>query len=231
MKIGTIVLCRYGSSRLPGKILADVAGRPILSYIHERASSGSEGGPVVVATSLDETDDPVAAYCAYHRIPFYRGALHNVAERFLGCAVAHGFDFAVRINGDNLFASPKLMQETSALVRTGKYDFVTNVRGRTYPTGMSVEAVRVSFYASILPRFSKPEHFEHVTLYLYENEGVGRRAYLENGWCPGARGKHMAIDTADDLERARRLFAMTSGAHLDYDLPQWHRLMTGACSP
>lgn len=228
MKVGYVILCRFGSSRLPGKILEDVAGRPILEYIHERVSTAAGVDPVVVATSLDSSDDPIAAYCVRHGLPFYRGPLDNVADRFLGCAVQYGFDYAVRINGDNLFASPALLAEAASHARTGRYDFVTNVRGRTFPTGMSVEIVGVPFYASVLSAFTQPRHFEHVTLYLYENEGIGRRRYLENQWCPEARGTHMAIDTEQDLAMARQLFGRTGGAHLQYDLPQWHRMMGGA---
>ena len=229
MKIGFVILCRYGSSRLPGKILADVSGRSVLSLIHERTLRGADGAPVVVATSLDPSDDPIAAHCVREKIPIFRGALSNVAERFYGAARHFGLDVAVRINGDNLFASPAVMRSVSSIVRRGGYDFVTNVKGRSYPTGMSVEAVGVDFYAKVLSSFHTRDHFEHVTLYLYEHEEIGRRYYLHNEWCPEARGTHMALDTSSDLERARCLFEQTVGSHLDYDLPDWHRMMAQTC--
>jgi spore coat polysaccharide biosynthesis protein SpsF len=230
MKLGYVILCRYGSTRLPGKILASLGGKPILSYIYERVCCASERDPVVVAMSLDSSDDPIAQHCVRANIPFYRGSLDNVADRFLSCASVNGFDYAVRINGDNLFASPAIMSCAAGLARDGHYDFITNVKGRTYPTGMSVEIVNVPFYASAIQAFSSAAHFEHVTLYLYENEHIGRRFHMENNWCPEARGTHMAIDSAQDLEAARRLLEQTGGAHLNYDLPQWHRMMTGASS-
>jgi spore coat polysaccharide biosynthesis protein SpsF len=103
MRIGIIVLCRYSSSRLPGKILLPLYGKPILEYILEKITSVVPKDSVVVCTSDLKTDDSISTYCTDKGYNCFRGSLDNVAQRFLNCADHYQFDYIVRINGDNLF--------------------------------------------------------------------------------------------------------------------------------
>ena len=82
MKIGAIVICRYNSSRLPGKILKKINGKPILTYIIERLKCVQNLDDFIVATSINTTDQPIVDYCIKNQIKYFRGSLENVAERF-----------------------------------------------------------------------------------------------------------------------------------------------------
>jgi spore coat polysaccharide biosynthesis protein SpsF len=221
LKTGLILFCRYNSSRLPGKILREINGKPILAYIYERLCHAAPEHGLVVATSHEASDDPIAAYCQEHNMTCFRGDLNNVAHRFLACALHFDFDYAVRITGDSLFASPQIIRAMLPYTESGEYDLISNKKGRTFPVGMSVEIVRTPFYQQVYQDFEKGDHFEHVTLYLYEHEEVGRRFYFYNKWCPEAGGVQMAIDSEDDLARAGRLLDRTNGAHTNYDLCDW----------
>jgi len=220
MKIGIIVLCRYDSKRLPGKILKKIQGKTILSHIIDRLHKVRSAPQVVVATSTQKPDDIIQEHCNTSGIPCYRGDLQNVAERFLSCAQAYQFDYAVRINGDNLFTDPILIDLMIDQVMSGNFDFISNVPDRTFPYGMSIEILKTDFYATILPRFSHERYHEHVTLYLYEHEELGKRQYFYNTVCPSLKGENLAIDNDKDLNLAEKIFAMLSHLHKEFGLKE-----------
>ena len=108
---------------------------------------------IVIATSRNRIDKPIEDYCIKNNISYYRGSLENVSERFLKCAIHHRFDYAVRINGDNLFTDPSMIDDYCDLAISGAFDLISNVPNRTYPSGMSVEVIKVPFMRKIAPNF------------------------------------------------------------------------------
>jgi spore coat polysaccharide biosynthesis protein SpsF len=203
MNVGVVVLCRYSSSRLPGKILLPVAGKPILTHIVERVRLS--GLPAVVATSDQTSDDPIEMHCRQIGVNCFRGSLDNVADRFLRAARAHGWGYAARINGDNLFVDPILLREMAAVAAGGEYELITNVPGRSYPPGASIEIVKVNTYAALASAFTKPAYREHVTLYLYDHPDSCTRHLQVNPLRDQMAGINLAIDTPDDYLRAQRI--------------------------
>ena len=181
MKIGTLLLCRYSSSRLPGKILMELQGKPILQHIYDKLALVVPQESIVVCTSGEATDDRIEAYCQQNGIQVYRGSLENVAGRFLAAAKAYDFDFVTRINGDAPFINMHMYASMLVACRTNQYDFISNVAGRTWPVGMSAETVRVSFYEELQPQIQSEDlSYEHVTSYLYAHPKVGRRYDIKN---------------------------------------------------
>jgi spore coat polysaccharide biosynthesis protein SpsF len=219
MKIGFVILCRYSSSRLPGKILMEIKGKPILDYIIERLLSVNSNLNVVIATSNEDSDHPIAQYCLTQEISYFRGSLENVAERFLQAAQAHDFDFVFRINGDNLFLDPDLIRLAIAHAETGQFDFISNVERRTFPKGMSIEGVDVSLYAKALRFFSTYEK-EHVMPYFYSNASQFRTLFLYNNDIPEMAGVQLAIDTLDDFEIANYIIDRCSSLHIEYGMKE-----------
>ena len=211
---GVIILCRYNSTRLPGKILHEINGQSILSIIYQRIKRANLGIEIVVATSNEIDDDPIARKCERLSIPYYRGSLNNVAGRFLRAMEYFNFDYAVRINGDNLFVDYEALGKIIAIAQTGKYDFVTNVPGRTFPKGMSLELLRRTFYSKCYENFSDNTfHTEHVTSWLYEND-YGERHILVNNVIPGAQCIDLAIDTQEDLDFAKQIVGATKNRNI-----------------
>ncbi len=205
MKIGFIILCRYNSSRLPGKILRTIHQKPILQYIVDSLSELVDKDAIVVATSEEATDNPIAEYCKANNINLFRGDLNNVSKRFLDCAKTYGWDYATRINGDNLFVDTRTIQDMLKIAQTNKYDFVSNVKNRTFPKGMSVEMVKTDYYQEQYQRFTEPDHFEHVTIFLYQNDNNQNYYYFYNTRCPEAAGLQFAIDTQEDFDLAEQI--------------------------
>jgi spore coat polysaccharide biosynthesis protein SpsF len=225
MTVGIIILCRYDSSRLPGKILREIRGKPILQYIYERVQKAVLPESIVVATSAEASDNPIVEYCKAQDIQVFRGSKNNVAQRFLDCSNTYGFDFCTRINGDNLFVDSDLLRKMLAIAEGSNYDFISNVRARTFPRGMSIEIVRRVFYEQAVKEFDKPEYFEHVTLFFYEHEHYGCQLHITNQDCSEAAGINLAIDTPDDLKKAESLISRMTSDHSNYQLKEIFELM------
>lgn len=210
---GIVVLCRYNSSRLPGKILRPINGKELLGYILERLETLQKEYPVVICTSVERTDDPIVDYCVKKNIDYYRGDLNNVAKRFLDCCQEHGFRYAVRINGDNIFLDYQLIERMIGKIESGKLNFVSNVKKRTFPKGMSVEIVDVDFYKEKYPFFSTDD-LEHVMTYFYRTD-EGRKEFVYDEPEHGI-GLNFAVDTMEDLKGAERIIAKMDKDHRLY---------------
>jgi len=225
MKIGFIIICRYNSNRLPGKILRKIKGKPILQYIFERLNYVVLAENIVIATSTESTDDPIEQFCIDNGYQCFRGSLNNVAERFLKCTEKFEFDFATRINGDNLFIDISTLKGMIEIASSNKYDFISNVKNRTYPKGMSIEIVKTSYYKECYQKFSDESHFEHVTLYLYENDRDKKHYYYFNTTCPETAGMQLAIDTEEDFAFAEKIFCNFSTDHFNYGLEEIYEII------
>ncbi len=222
MKIGTCLLCRYSSSRLPGKILRPLGDKPILQHIYDKLLTVVPKETVFVTTSTEASDDIIEEYCEEHDINIFRGDLKNVAGRFLAAAKANGFDFVTRINGDAPFINMGMYANMLQICRTGDYDFITNVKDRTFPIGMSAEILRTSFYEKIQPAIQANDDYkEHVTLYLYEHPDVGNRYYLFNTENPELTGLHLAIDEEKHYLLAQRIVKALGDEYYRCDFNQF----------
>lgn len=204
MKIGAVILCRFNSSRLPGKILKEINGKPVLLYIYERLKK-IDNLNIIVATSNETSDDPIFNFCNTRGIHVYRGSLNNVSLRFLNAANQHDLDYIIRVNGDNLFIDIETMKYMIGLAKRNAYDFISNVKGRSFPYGMSIEIIRKSFYEKEYPNLVTKYYQEHVTIYFYENPDKGSMFFIYNNVVPEVKGIQLAIDTLEDFKRAQKL--------------------------
>lgn len=205
--IGAIILARMDSRRLPGKVLAEVAGKPVLWYIVERLKSVSPALPIILATSGREVDDLLAEFAEASNIGLWRGSLDNVAQRFLDAARHNRLDAAFRINGDSPFIDRELISAGLKAYGSSSVDLVTNLHPRSYPYGVSLELIRVGALAAVLGKTSDPEDREHITRAFYRS----RRGYrIVSLGRPGKDAENpetrvrLTIDTEADLLAFRR---------------------------
>lgn len=216
-KFGAIILSRYNSSRLPGKALMKIQGKEILRIIIERLSVVIPVSDIVIATSSEETDNPIADFAQQNGYNCFRGSLENVALRFFEAADKYSFEYAARINGDNVFVDTEVL--ASMLQQLSfDYDFITNVHKRTYPKGMSIEIVKLSSYRDCLEAISAHEkYFEHVTSFWYEH--APKDVFFQyNTKLPEASGLQFALDTKEDFERISKIFDVFTESHINYNL-------------
>jgi spore coat polysaccharide biosynthesis protein SpsF len=205
-----IIQARMSSARLPGKVLADLGAHTVLSLLVARLRTASALDGVIVATSSDPSDDPLALATADLGLPCHRGPLDDVAARFAGAIESCGAWSVVRVCADSPFLDPRLVDAAVALHRASDVDLTTNAVPRTYPPGQSVDVVTSEAFVATLDAM-KGAHREHVTSYLHEHIERFRstRIVLD----PATRVS-MAVDTADDLVRARAAYAVIGGRRI-----------------
>lgn len=213
--IGIIILSRYSSRRLPGKALLEIEGKKILKYIIERLLQVINIDNIIIATSNESSDNPIAEFAKTEKIQCYRGSLDNVSKRFYEAANRNNWKYAIRINGDNIFVDTKVLEEMIAIAKTNNYNFITNVKDRTFPKGMSIEIVDIEYYKKRLSDINEHNNYqEHVTLHLYELYNTNDDFYFfKNTAFPEAAGIQLALDTKEDFERTQKIISKFTNPH------------------
>jgi len=201
--IRIFVQARMSSQRFPGKVLAPLAGRPLIAHVLERCGRAFGPEHVVLATSSDASDDPLAMFAKREGRTLFRGDLDNVAMRFQQCLAAHPCDWFVRISGDSPLIDPRLIVRI-AEQRAPQFDLVTNVQKRTFPPGQSVEVVRGECFARIDSGALSAEEREHVTLAFYRASGKYRIRNVAARE-PGLERQSYTVDTPEDLRAVEAL--------------------------
>ncbi|HLN09941.1 MAG TPA: NTP transferase domain-containing protein, partial [Xanthobacteraceae bacterium] len=209
-KLVAVVAARYSSSRLSGKVVRPLAGRPLLAHTLERLQAVDRLDVIVIATSSERSDDAVAAFAETCAVPCWRGALNDVLGRLRDAAAAWEADAIVRISGDSPLIDPAIVATAVELYLDGAADVVTNVFPRSFPKGQSVEVVSRRALERLAAEAVAAADREHVTRYAYEHP---ERFVIRNFAAVRPRPElQLSVDTAADFERVAALLAATSGA-------------------
>jgi glutamate-1-semialdehyde aminotransferase/spore coat polysaccharide biosynthesis protein SpsF (cytidylyltransferase family) len=213
--IVAIIQARMRSSRLPGKTIADVAGRPLFLHVVERARSARRIDTVVVATTDQCSDDPIATLCQQEGIQYFRGSEEDVLDRFYRTAKANTADVVVRITADCPLIDPAVIDEVIARFQVGDCDYASNTLRYTYPDGLDTEVFSFAALERAWREAAKPSEREHVTPYLRTERF--RQANVESE-SPVPLGKHRwTVDYPADLEFVRKIYEAFSGnKHFGY---------------
>jgi spore coat polysaccharide biosynthesis protein SpsF len=210
MRVIGVIQARFSSRRLPGKILMELRGRPSLDYLLEGLSHSARLEGVIVATSTDPSDDPVAAFAKQRGVSCYRGSLEDVALRMLRAGEVQQADAIVRINGDSPLMDPALIDHAVDLFRESPVDMVTNVRPRTFPKGQSVEVIALDALYKAVESMNAPEDREHVTPYIYGHPvEFSIRSFTADAPRPDVQ---LSIDDATDFARCAAILEALGGA-------------------
>ena len=169
-----IVQARVGSSRLPGKVLADLAGRPMLARVVERVCRAARVRDVAVATSRRPEDDAVAALCRAIGVRCVRGSERDVLDRYHDAARATGADDVARITADCPLLDPAVLDVVAEAYHGARADYACNIEPPTFPHGLDVEAVSREALERAWRNARSPEEREHVTLYIRDRRAQFR---------------------------------------------------------
>lgn len=199
-----IVQARMSSTRLPGKVLLPLAGEPMLTRLIERLRRVQRADGIVIATTTNATDDPIAALCSQLGMPCHRGSEHDVLSRYADAARLHGADVVVRITSDCPLIDPALIDQTIAAYDEGGSDYVSNMLPPTWPYGMAVEVFSAAALAQAHAEATQAAEREHVTPFLYWHP---ERYRLRNVASPVDLSQHRwTVDTPEDYALVGRLF-------------------------
>ena len=199
-----IIQARMGSSRLPGKSLADIEGQPMLARVVERVLKAEIPDLVIVATSNLKQDDPIVSLCHYRKWPIFRGSEDNVLDRYFRCMTQYKGSIVIRVTADCPLIDPELIDQVIQKLFDTRTNYCSNVAPRTYPKGLDVEAFTGAALSKIWRDAKDDDEKEHVTLYVHNHPDQfsisnvsATRDYSSHRW---------TVDTRDDLERVRRIF-------------------------
>jgi spore coat polysaccharide biosynthesis protein SpsF len=212
-----IIQARMGSSRLPGKVLKDICGKPMLAWVVERVRQARTVDQVVVATTADVTDDLIAAYCQANHIDCYRGDVFDVLDRYYQAARAYHASVVVRVTADCPLIDPQLIDQAVKELMLRGLDFTANRLPppfkRTYPIGLDVEAATMTALSEAWEKADQPHEREHVMPYLYSGPALYNTSVLNAEADYGSQ--RWTVDTPEDLEFMQRLTALL-GCRMDF---------------
>ena len=201
------IQARSSSSRLPGKVLADLGGRPLILSMIERVRLARNLDGIVLVTSEDTSDDALADCVAATGTSVFRGALDDVLARFRDAAVAHPADHYVRLTGDCPLIDPAVIDAVVDLHRAQRSDYCSNVAPPTFPDGMDVEIFTAALLHRAHAEARQPVEREHVSYWMYTVAAPQLRManYSLLSDCSHVR---LTVDYPDDLELVRRIWAL-----------------------
>jgi len=214
--LGTVVQVRLGSTRLPGKALKLLAGRPMLGRVLDRHRQMRHCGALIVATTQRAQDDPLQAFCDQEGLACWRGSEADVLERYCQAAAAFELEHVIRSCGDNPLFDPGLGDELVELYLAEGADYATSKSAdvdSNLPDGAGLEIFGRRALEGSAARGHQPHHREHVNEYILEHPEQFRIAVLKKPQLLAGRGKglRLTVDTPADLERVDRIYAHFAG--------------------
>lgn len=221
MRVVAIIQGRMGSTRLPGKVLLDLAGEPMLARCVDRTRRAQTLDEVVVATTVQPADNAIVRLCAERGRPCFRGSEEDVLDRYYRAAVAHQADIVVRITSDCPLIEPKIVDRVvrEFLDLQPGVDYACNVLPRrTFPRGLDTEVMRFDVLEQAWREDLNPAWREHVTPYIQRNPDLFRIHGVSNK----VDYSHMrwTVDTPEDLDFVRRIYD-----HFGHDRFSWREVL------
>ena len=234
MTTALIVQARMSSTRLPGKVLLPIGGRPMLSYQLERLRRVRAQDLIVIATTVNAADDPIVEFCAAEGVRCTRGPELDVLRRYHEAATAVGASVVVRVTSDCPLIDPDVVDDVMRIFNAsrGTLDYVSNMLEPSYPCGMAAEVMSTLALSRADVEATSPVDREHVTPFLYRNPQRFRLRSVRLGMDLSAN--RWTVDTPEDFELVRRILETLHPHAPDFDMndvlalleqhPQWRTL-------
>ena len=213
LKVTAVIQARIGSTRLVGKVLADIGGQPMLWRVVSRTRAAKTLDQIVVATTTEPADDAIVSFCHERGVACFRGSEEDVLDRYYQAAREHGADVVVRITSDCPLIDPEIVDKTvrAFLGELPDYapDYASNGVVRTYPRGLDTEVMTLGALEKAWREARQPYQRTHVTPYIYENPDhfrilsvTGDEDYSAYRW---------TVDVREDLELVRAVYSRLQG--------------------
>jgi spore coat polysaccharide biosynthesis protein SpsF len=215
-RIGIVTQARTTSTRLPGKVLIEVAGKTLLEHHLDRLEAS--GLPAYVATTTNAADDPIVEISLQRGLGYHRGSEQDVLARFAGLVEEQELEVVVRVTSDCPLIDGQLIRAgvDQFVEASDPWLYLSNGIVRSFPRGMDFEVFSAEALRDAAANATEPAHREHVTPYLYTNgSGRGTLAHLTRE--PDASSYRVTLDTPEDLEVIRALIEQYDALALDVD--------------
>jgi spore coat polysaccharide biosynthesis protein SpsF len=233
MKTVAIIQARMSSTRLPGKIMADINGKPMLFHVVSRAQQAKSINLAVVATSAHAEDDTVWAFCRNEGILCFRGSLEDVLDRYYQAARYFEADVVVRLTADCPLLDSLVIDKVVQTFHTGPYDYASNTLEPTYPDGLDTEVFLVDALTRAWQEARLRSERENVTSYIWKRPEIFRLVNVKND--VDLSGLRWTVDEPQDLAFVRSIFdhmnrssfGMAEILNLLQKHPEWNSMNSG----
>jgi spore coat polysaccharide biosynthesis protein SpsF len=214
MKTIAIIQARMASTRLPGKVLSDIAGEPMLARIIQRVSATPAIDQIMVATTTTPEDDILANWVTeVAALTCFRGEENDVLDRFYQCAMCHQGDLIVRVTADDPLKDPMIIQKAINFFDViPSLDYCSNTVRPTYPEGLDIEVFSYSALERAWRESTLPSEREHVTPYIWKNASRFNVINFEHS--RNLSDWRWTVDKPNDLEFMNRIFEHFRGQPL-----------------
>jgi len=202
-----IIQARMGSSRLPGKVMKNIAGKPMLAHVCERIRRSKLINHIVVATTDELADDPIAFFCEENNIPHFRGKQFDVLDRYYQASLLFKANIIVRITADCPLVDPEMIDDVIQSFINQKVDFAANRLPppwkRSFPIGLDIEVC--SFFALEKAWKEATLEFEreHVMPFLYDHPNRFKTLLIHHE--PDYGNRRWTVDTQQDFDMVEKI--------------------------
>ncbi len=212
------VQARMGSSRLPGKVLMEAAGKPLLTHLFDRLRRAESLDGLYVITSILGQDDPIADWADEHGIEAYRGSEDDVLDRYYQAARFFGADHIVRVTADCPIIDPAIVDHAVALAReeAGGFDLLTNCYTISFTDGMDVDVIPLQSLECAWTQATTKFQREHVVPFFWETEG--QRVHNFESGINYFHTHRWTLDYAEDYELLKAMIEAFPGHEASFTL-------------
>lgn len=199
MKVVAIIQARMGSTRLPGKMMKSILGKPVIEYVFDRVRPSRLLDEVWLATTTEPEDETLVAWAELNNIPYFRGSVNDVLDRYYETARLAKADVVVRITGDCPLADYKVIDEVVGqyLSNYPAFDYVCNTQPPTFPDGLDVEVFSFKALEKAWKEAQLTSEREHVTPYIWKHPELFKIKNIRNDIDLSAL--RWTLDTPEDL--------------------------------
>jgi len=219
-KLGLVIQARMGSTRLPGKVLMDLCGKPLLLHIIDALRSLDKNHIIIITTTTLPKDDAVKIFCNKHKIFCFRGSEKDVLDRYYNTALTFNLDHIVRLTGDNPLIDAENLEHLIDEHLKSNADYSSNKSevDSGLPEGVGAEIFTFSALERSWREGKKDHHREHVNEYILENMGEFNVLRVEAKEKKLYQNIRLTVDTISDLTFVERVIRSLEDNDLDINL-------------
>ena len=204
-KVIAIIQARMGSTRLPGKVLLDIMGKPLLAHIIDRIlESKLVNSNIILATTTNPADHVLVDFANENHLDCFIGSEEDVLDRFYQAAKQAGADIIVRITADDPFKDPEIMDKIIQIMIDDNFDYVSNTIKPTYPEGLDIEVFSFESLERAWKESKKTSEREHVTPYIWNHPDLFKLYNVKND--VDLSSMRWTLDTDKDLEFTKAVY-------------------------
>jgi spore coat polysaccharide biosynthesis protein SpsF len=210
----TILQARMSSNRLPGKVMMEINGMPMIHWQIQRIRKAKSLDHLIVATSSERSDDALVDFLIQNSVDVFRGPIDDVLSRFINASSIYQHNALIRLTGDCPLVMPELIDEMVGYFFQIEVDYLSNTLERTFPKGLDIEILKNQVLNRLFEFELTKDELEHVTLGVYTRPEKFKLGNFSNPELTNVQ--RWTVDYEEDLELIREIYAEFTGRESEF---------------